>query len=397
MELKGYYMRKIKIFETFAGIGAQTKALKNISSEENIIVENVGISEWYINAIIAYSKIHHLDEFNQLIEKYKDKTKEEIIKEFEDNQNFVFSSDSKKVSNLKNIKEKTIKELYVANKVSKNYGSINEIKGIDLPNDIDILTYSFPCQSLSLQGKQGGLSKDSGTTSSLIWQVLRLLKEAKAAGKLPKVLLMENVKSLFNSKFICTWNEVKSILDSYGYNTYDTTINALDKGSIQRRERVFGVSILKEIDTGFSFNNSNHKKNNKSIRDILEGFVDEKFFLNKLVKHIGNEEFKLKPSGISSLTLQNYTTFQSENILYSINGKAPTFTASGANSRIKIIDKDGELRYLTPQEAWILMGFDVNDIKVNSNLSNATLYRLAGNSIVVEVLEDIFQDILKII
>ena len=118
--------------------------------------------------------------------------------------------------------------------------------------------------------------------------------------------------------------------------------------------------------------------------------------MKHLEEKIETEEFRLKPSGICSLTLQNYTTFQSENILYSIDGKSPTLTASGANSRIKIIDKKNDLRYLTPIEFWQLMGFEKNDLKPNENLSNATLYRLAGNSISVEVLEDIFEDILKL-
>jgi len=206
---------------------------------------------------------------------------------------------------------------------------------------------------------------------------------------------MENVKALFGKKFINTWNEIKEILTNLGYNTYDTKINAIDKGSIQRRERVFAISILKKIDNNkFKFNNKSIKETKKTIKDILLENVDEKYNLNKLKENIKKQEFKLKPSGICSLVLQNYTTFQSENILYSINGKAPTITASGANSRIKIIDKNNNLRYLTPEELWLLMGFEKKDYEINNNLSKAVLNRLAGNSISVEVLEDIFEDII---
>jgi DNA (cytosine-5)-methyltransferase 1 len=401
-------MKKIKIFETFSGIGAQTKAFKNILKDSNEYeIENVGISEWYIDAIIAYAKIHHLEDFNKIKKKIEEQnkaeegiiyatTKKEIIEEYEKKPYFQFSSNSKTLSELKRIKEDKIIELYIANNVNKNYGSISEIKGKEIPKGIDIFTYSFPCQALSLQGKQGGLAKNSGTTSSLVWQVLRLLGEAKEEGRLPKVLLMENVKALFSKKFINTWTEVKEILNEYGYNTYDTIINAVDKGSIQRRERVFAISVLKEHDIGFKYNNLDSKKNNKVIKNILESKIKDNFFMKHLEEKIETEEFRLKPSGICSLTLQNYTTFQSENILYSIDGKSPTLTASGANSRIKIIDKKNDLRYLTPIEFWQLMGFEKNDLKPNENLSNATLYRLAGNSISVEVLEDIFEDILKL-
>jgi DNA (cytosine-5)-methyltransferase 1 len=396
--------KEIKIFETFSGIGAQTKAFNNIISNNKLysdyLIKNVGISEWYIDAIIAYSKIHHLKEFNDLFKKlyktYDDIDKKYIVKEYSEKKNMCFSSNSKTVSNLSRIKEDKLKELYVANKVSKNFGSINELTGKDLPEDIDIFTYSFPCQAISLQGSQGGLEKGSDTSSSLVWQVLRVLEEAKELNKLPKVLLMENVKALFGSKFLATWNEIKAILKNYGYNTYDTVINALDKGSLQRRERVFAVSILEPYDNGtFKFNNSDIKQNDKQIKDILQKEVPERCFMNNLKKHIQNETFKLKPSGIKSLTLQEYTTFQSENILYSIDGKSPTITASGANSRIKIIDDNGELRYLIPLELWLLMGFDEADFDLNKSLSLSTLNRLAGNSISVQVLEDIFEDILN--
>jgi len=387
----------IKIFETFAGIGAQHKALQNISKKHknyNLKVENAGISEWYIHAIIAYAKIHFENEFKKELENIKTTlSKKDILKLFQENPYFVFSSDSKKPSKLIHVKENILQELYAANIVSKNYGSIDKITGNILDDDIDIFTYSFPCQAISLQGKQGGLTKDSGTSSSLIWQILRILEEMKKENKLPKVLLMENVKALFSKKYIDTWNEVKIILDSLGYNTYDTTINAIDKGSIQARERVFAVSVRKDINRKFTFTNIT-KKTNKKIKDILENKVDEKYILNHL-KEFLHDEFATKKSGIRSTILNGYTTFQSENILYSIDGYAPTCTASGANSRLKIIDANNDLRYLTPKEFWQLMDFDIEDFNKVLPLSDSILYKLAGNSISVLVLEDIFLDIIE--
>lgn len=397
--------KNINIFETFSGIGAQTKALDNIKSNKfkSIEISNLGISEWYIDAIIAYSKIHHLKEFNDLKTKIDNdkkgffpQTKNQIINKYKQKQSYVFSSNSKTPSKLENIKEDKLKELYIANKVSKNFGSITEIKGKNLPNDIDIFTYSFPCQALSLQGKQGGLSKDSQTTSSLVWQVLRLLEEAKESNKLPKVLLMENVKALFSVKFKSTWEEIKSILDEFGYNTYDTIINSADKGSVQNRERVFAVSVLKSLNKDFKFNESKKKrKEDLVLKHILENKQTNFKYKNELHNNIKNEVFKRKNSGIISLELQDYTTFASENILYSIEGKSPTITASGANSRIKILDNNNNIRELTPFELWRIMGFDDNSYLINENLSRATLARLAGNSIAVESLEDIFEDILE--
>lgn len=390
-------MRHILLFECFAGIGAQTKAFKNVLKKQNLENEinliNVGTSEWYIDAIIAYSKINHFDEFYKELEN-SNLSKIEILKEFE---NFVFSKDSKKIVDLNRLNEELLKELYVANKINKNFGSITTINGKDLPKNIDIFTYSFPCQSISLQGKQIGLNQDSKSTSSLVWEIIRILKEAKDNDNLPKILLMENVKALFSNKFIDDWNQIKYILSDLGYNTFDTTINSSDKGSIQRRERVFSVSILKSFnDKPFSFNDLKVKENNLKIKDILIENVPERFFCNKLKKHI-TTNFTLKKSGLNSLVLHNYTTFQSENILYSIDSKAPTITASGANSRIKIYDESDNIRFLTPLEIWLLMGFEKDDFDKNNNLSNHTLLRLAGNSISIEVLEDIFEDILNYI
>lgn len=387
--------KNIKVFETFAGIGAQTKALKNIKKKifKDLKVENVGISEWYIDAIITYAKIHHLEEYkkeykklNILIKNNNIKSlKEYVINEYlkDKYESYVFSTNSKTPTKIKNIKEEKLKELYIANKVSKNYGSIMDIKGIDLPENIDIFTYSFPCQSISLQGKQGGLAKNSETTSSLVWQILRVLGEMKEVNKLPKVLLMENVKALFGTKFIDTWEEIKEILLNYGYETIDTIINANEIGAIQRRERAFAISIKKEIISDKNiilkelFNFDVNIDNNKILKDILIKYEKtelnekitntiekqliskEKVILNNLKKHIPKDKnFTLKKSGIKSLVLENYTTFQSENILYSIEGKSPTITASGANSRIKIIDDKDNLRALTTLELWLLMGFE---------------------------------------
>jgi len=387
-------MKKIRLFETFAGIGAQTKALNNISKNLGIEVDNVGISEWYVDSIIAYSKIHHKKEFDKELKSIT-LDKKSILEKFSINPSYCFSTDSKKPSTLKSIKEDKLKELFVANKVSKNFGSITELKGSELPQNIDIFTYSFPCTDISLQGKQGGLLKTSETASSLVWQVLRVLEEAKEHNNLPKTLLMENVKALFSKKFIKNWEEVKEILSQFGYNTYDTTINAIDKGSIQRRERVFAVSVRKDIDKGFKYNDSDHKKSNLKLKDILEKNVGEDFIVNKLKQHINGQESDLKATGLKYLVLQGYTTFQSENILYDIEGNAPTITASGANSRVKIIDNNGDLRYLMPIELWQLMGFDKKDYLAIGNVSKATASRLAGNSISVQALEDIFEDVIK--
>jgi DNA (cytosine-5)-methyltransferase 1 len=314
--------------------------------------------------------------------------------------------------------------LYAANYVSKNKGSISAMVGADMPKNLDIFTYSFPCQDISVAGKMIGFDKDSGSRSSLVWQILRILDEAKKIGRLPKVLLMENVKALFSSKFISDWIAIKDILNDLGYDSFDTTINAIDKGSIQSRERVFSVAILRNgnLSNKFFFNN-NIIKNSLVINDILS----HKMKLDTYDKHFAQEtnytfqpsldkyllkRFYTKKSGIKVSKLVGYSVYNMSNLVYHPMGKCPTILADGGNSKLKILNMQTKtIRLLTPLETWRLMGFDLNDYinlisewnhndiinkatKKNYKISKHNLYKLAGNSIVIEVLEDIFSDIL---
>ena len=122
-----------------------------------------------------------------------------------------------------------------------NLGDITQIRS--LPR-ADLWTYSFPCQDISVAGLQRGLERGSGTRSGLLWEVERLLNQAKEDGTLPKYLLLENVKNLLGKNFKDSYEKWLSFLSSLGYTTYTQVLNAKDYGIPQNRERVFGVSIL---------------------------------------------------------------------------------------------------------------------------------------------------------
>jgi len=166
----------------------------------------------------------------------------------------------------------------------KNYGDISKIKESELP-DMDLFTYSFPCTDISLAGDKKGFAKGSGTRSSLLWECERIIEH-----KRPKYLLMENVKALVNKKNIKGYEKWLSVLDSLGYNTYWKVINAKWCGVPQNRERVFAVSILKEVDD-HSFLLLNDYDNGIRIKHILEHEVDEKYYITnenamKLIKEL---------------------------------------------------------------------------------------------------------------
>lgn len=211
-------MSKIKVTELFSGIGSQVAALKRLGVD----YECVGISE---------------------IDKYAIKSYEGI------------------------------------NGPTHNYGDISKIDRLDYT---DLLIYSSPCVDFSLAGKQAGLIDTDGkqTRSGLLLEVGRLLMKMSDEKILPKYLLMENVKNLVGKKFKPAFDIWLKALEAIGYNNYWKVLNAKDYGVPQNRERVFVVSIRKDVDThGYTF--PEPFKLNRRLKDVLETNVDEKYYLKQ--------------------------------------------------------------------------------------------------------------------
>ncbi|HER0887110.1 TPA: DNA cytosine methyltransferase [Streptococcus pyogenes] len=201
----------LRVFEAFAGIGTQRMSLRNLGIPHEV----VAIAEIDKFAIKSYEAIHG------------------------------------PVNNL---------------------GDISKINPDNIP-DHDLFTYSFPCQDISVAGKQAGLDIDSGTRSGLLWECQKVI-----ATKKPKYLLMENVKNLVGKKHKPNFDKWLDWLESQGYTNYWQVLNAKDYGVPQNRERVFCVSILGEhIPYVFP------EKQELTIRlkDILEDSVDEKYYLSE--------------------------------------------------------------------------------------------------------------------
>lgn len=137
-----------------------------------------------------------------------------------------------------------------------------------------IMTYSFPCQDLSLAGKQRGMSKGSGTRSGLLWEVERLLDECE---ELPQILLMENVPEVIGQKNIEDFQKWQLKLESLGYSNYVQILNAKDYGIPQNGRRCFMISILGKYNYTFP----KKIKLKLFLKDMLEENVDEKYYLSK--------------------------------------------------------------------------------------------------------------------
>lgn len=141
-----------------------------------------------------------------------------------------------------------------------------------------ILTYSFPCQDLSVAGKGAGMKRGSGTRSGLLWEVERILKECAEEGNLPDVLLMENVPQVHGKKNMADFEEWLAFLESIGYYNIWKDLNATGFGVAQNRNRCFCVSVLGGEEGCYTF--PEPMPLTKCMADYLDEVVDEKYYIN---------------------------------------------------------------------------------------------------------------------
>lgn len=250
----------------------------------------------------------------------------------------------------------------------------------------DILVHGSPCQDFSRAGQRLGGNDEDKTRSSLMWETLKII-ENMGAWK-PKFVVWENVKGVRDKDMIHSFNKYLVRMDELGYTNAFEVLSAVDFGIPQKRERIFTISILGN--EAFNFSKLERKPMNH-IRDFLEPSVTgEQYMIN--IPSMKNRIREFAPPTI------NYR------FLDVIKDSCWTIsTRQDRSPNAGIIKRDnGQYRYLTERECWRLMGFEDNDfnevLKVypsKPNKRNATLYKLAGNSIVVDVLEAIFKVLLE--
>jgi DNA (cytosine-5)-methyltransferase 1 len=396
--------KKLKLFELFSGIGSQAVAARNVFKD----IEVVGTSEWDIKAIIAYALLNHKKEMQKDI----DLNKEEIVVELN---KLSLTLNGKSLINkrtLLSLPLETLKILYKANKLNKNYGNIKNISSATLPDEIDILTYSFPCQDLSnvgaLHGYKDGIDRNSKSRSSLLWEVERILFELKnLKSSMPRVLLMENVQSLLSKRHVENFNEWKKVLESLGYTNRVFELNATHFGVPQNRKRVIMVSFQKLKD----------KKNNNKIDNLLlSGELNRKNVTFNLKKYL-KLDYRNKLYLLEALSCQPNKTISRDKIwdlnlkIYDKNGNFAKTVATittrqdrhpnSGNLYFKKGSSKSSYRFLTARECFLLMGFkeeDFENIAYSNVMKNSkkqlynrdSLYKLAGNSIVIDMLESVF-------
>lgn len=250
---------------------------------------------------------------------------------------------------------------------ANNYGDISKIDWMQVP-DFDLFTYSFPCTDISTAGKQQGFDEGSDTRSSLLWECRKAIIQ-----KRPKYLLMENVKAICSKKFMPLFQKWLQSLEDYGYYTNWAVLNAKNYGVPQNRERCFAISIR---------------------RDLLDPspvyHFPEPLPLKFSLKDVFGE-------ALNPMIIDDTFGYGPENRVY--REYSPTIRSGRSGLKVALVsdaEQDGDIRHcirkITPREYFRLMDVDDKDIdKIqNINISNTQQHKLAGNSIVVNVLYHIF-------
>lgn len=272
---------------------------------------------------------------------------------------------------------KSYNALYKENFKSKN------IIDYHAPNErIDLLMHGSPCQDFSRIGMRKGGVKGTGTRSSLLFETIRIIEEMKIR---PKVVLWENVKGVLDKNMRTSFFNYLKEIESLGYENRYKILNAMDFGIPQKRERIFVVSILGKINFDFNklpkvpmINISGFLEN--EVSDLYE--VKQQSMLEVLNYEPSSKKFKGKLK-----ILKDHA--------YTISTKQVRVPNAG------IIDIGcGKYRYLTERECFRLMGFDDEDFYILRSIypqrkgtTSSILYKQAGNSIVVEVLESIIREL----
>lgn len=419
--------KPVRLIELFSGYGSQALALKYLG----VNFEHWKTCEWAIKSIQAYKDIHFTDKYYN-----SNLTKEEYV-------NYLYKkgissnyNEPMTYEQIKRINEKQLKTIYDNIQITHNLVNIQQVKGKDLDIvDTDkydyILTYSFPCQDLSLAGKGKGMS-DTSTRSGMLWEVERILTECKEIGNLPQILIMENVIQVHSQDNIKDFNKWQLRLEELGYKNYCQDLIATDYGIPQTRNRCFMVSILG--DYNYTFPKPIPLK--LKLSDLLEDNVEEKYFLKiGTLKYFMKElsgKFPRKKRFLESLyqtnvnnvagtltalmgskatdnhiivpesTKKGYTEAYPGDGIYIQNIKSKRgmvqhqmIQTLKTSQDVGVLTKDFRIRNLTPLESGRLMGLKDDDVK-KMTVNDSAKIHCFGDSIVVNVLMAIFGELFNI-
>ena len=303
----------IRVLSLFSGLGAFEKALKN----KSIDYEVVNYSE--INTVFAkaYSILHDID-------------------------------------------------------ITKNLGDVSSVKDVNIPTNIDLMTWGFPCINFSKANKSKNRKGLDGDGSGLYYEGLRFLKCAK-----PKYSIIENVSDLAtDEKFREHYNLIINDLNECGYRSYPLIMNSSDYGLPQNRLRLFIVSVRNDIE-----------------KEII---MPTKTVLKYKAKELFDKQVEDKFYNINPKIIDKVKTHKNRNIdicptITRAIGRAGSSKEYIANCAF-VYSNTGELRRMTPCETLKFIGFDDSDYKKlkDNVISDTAIFNMAGNSIAVPILEELY-------
>ena len=417
--------KEIKLITLFSGYDSQALSLRYLG----VPFIHHKTCEWAVKSIQALKNLHFAEDNTDYSKDLNKAQLQEYLFSKGISQNYNVPMTREQINRLK---EDNLRTIYNNIQATHNLVNIQQVKGKDLEiEDTDkycyIMTYSFPCQDLSLAGKGKGMS-DTSTRSGMLWEVERILTECKELGNLPQVLLMENVPQVHGADNVEDFNKWQLRLEELGYKNYWQDMIATDYGIPQTRNRTFMVSILG--DYNYTFPKPIPLK--LKLKDLLEDNVDKKYYIkNGTLRCFFNQKekgFPRRERFLQALELTNkkqlagtLTALQggkatdnhilvknTENYIeWYEKGKLDMDCRAWKEEKIigalmttmkknKILKTDLTIRNLTPKECFRLMGVKDEDFeKVKKNQSDSSLYHLAGDSIVVNVLMAIFKELME--
>lgn len=284
-----------------------------------------------------------------------------------------------------------VKKSYLANYQIENdawYEDVRFLDGKQYNGSVDLFCGGSPCQSFSTYGKKKGLEDARGT---LFYDYARLIKEIN-----PKVFIYENVKGLLTHDKGRTWDIIKNIFEKLNYKIYHKVLDAQHYGLPQMRERIFVVGIRNDIAKKASFQFPSQIQLTKTSKDYLDKEVDNIYYLGQKGFEWATSKSKNKnKTRVNRDIIGCQTANQQDNWIGDLRVEYPQQRHYN-DPRIYIGVYEGHpavARKMTPNECVRLMGFEhfkivVNDIK---------MYRQAGNSIAVPVLNALIKQLLPIL
>lgn len=396
--------KPIQLIELFAGYGSQALALKYLG----VPFEQTLISEWAIPSILAYKDLHF-----PRTEPLLAKTRYDVaVRMLTDK----ISRDYKTPlteERIRRMTKKTVMDVCNAALVTGNSLSICKTESIvsALANSRDsttVMTYSFPCQSLSLAGKLDGMEEGSGTQSSLLWEVGRLLRNAHENGVLPDILLMENVPEVVGERNIGVFRRWLELLHSLGYRSKWQILNAKDYKVPQNRRRCFMVSW--RSDDYYDFPDPMPLEHR--LKDLQEKDVPERYYVSekKLSYVMSPKRFgkytRITDGDCIAMTRtadagNNWTgdfisefpvAYDTYNRKMRTGGIAGTVqTRNIPKHQDLIVEEPKRVRRLTELECFRLQGVKREDFeRLKVRQSSSSLYHMAGDSIETTCLMAIF-------